>query len=646
MTMARNTAPYGSWKSPITSDLIVSQTINFHHVVADGSDIYWIEWRPSENGRYCIVRRAANGAIEDVTPAGFNVRCTVHEYGGAAYAVSNGVVYFSNYSDQHLYIQKPGNAPEILCKEAGMRYADAVVDQTRQRLICVREDHARAGEATNGIAGISLNPPGQAGLIVSGNDFYSNPRLSPDGKSLAWLTWHHPNMPWDGCELWVGEFADDGSIINQQLVAGGQEESIFQPEWSPGGVLYFISDRSGWWNLYRWNKDGQIDSLCKMTAEFGRPLWQFGYSTYTFATSDQIVCSYTKEGSWTLALLDTINKNLEPLQTGYADILWPRALPGAVVFKGGSPREAASIVLLDLATKRCEVLRKSTGISIDEGYISIPEPIEFPTEGGLTAHAFFYRPANQDFTAAATEKPPLLVKSHGGPTGNTSSTLSLEIQYWTSRGIAVLDVNYGGSTGYGTAYRRRLNGKWGITDVDDCVNGALFLVKRGDVDGERLLITGGSAGGYTTLCALTFHDVFKAGASHYGIGDLEAMVADTHKFESRYCDALIAPYPEGKDVYIERSPIRHIEKLSCPVVFFQGLEDKVVPPNQAEAMVEALKLKKIPVAYVPFPGEQHGFRKADTVKRALDGELYFYSRVLNFALADKVTPIEIDNLNS
>jgi dipeptidyl aminopeptidase/acylaminoacyl peptidase len=637
-------AQYGSWKSPITSALIVKGSIGVGQVELDDEDIYWIEMRPSEGGRSVIVRRAPDGKATDVTPRPFNARTRVHEYGGGDYLVADGTVYFSNFDDQRLYKQSKNSQPEPLTPAIEMRYADPILDRNRRRLISVREDHTGAGEAVNTLVGISLEDGSHQRVLVSGNDFYSSPRLSPDGSHLAWLTWNHPNMPWDGTELWVGEFADDGSLVRERLVAGGVDESIFEPEWSPDGVLYFASDRSGWWNLYRERDVGSIESLHEMQAEFGLPQWGFGMSTYAFESTERIICVYIEKGSSGLASLYTRSARFEKIETPYTDITYLSASKGRAVFRGGSPTEPASIIQLDLETGKAEVLRRSHDLEIDAGYFSIPQAIEFPTEDGQTAHAFFYPPRNRDYAMPEGELPPLLVKSHGGPTSASTTTLALGIQYWTSRGIGVLDVNYGGSTGYGREYRRRLNDRWGIVDVDDCANGARHLVEHGLADGNRLMITGGSAGGYTTLCALTFRDRFKAGASHYGVSDCEALAKETHKFESRYLDRLIGPYPERADLYRERSPVHHVDRLSCPVIFFQGLEDKVVLPNQAEMMVDALRAKGLPVAYVPFEGEQHGFRRAENIKRALDGELYFYSRIFGFDLADEVEPVPIENL--
>jgi dipeptidyl aminopeptidase/acylaminoacyl peptidase len=451
-------------------------------------------------------------------------------------------------------------------------------------------------------------------------------------------------MPWDGTELWLGRFDEDGSIIHMEKVAGGPAESIFQPEWSPDGTLYFVSDRSGWWNLYRY-VDHEIEALCSMHAEFGQPQWVFGSALYGFASASQIICSYSNNGRDHLVSLDSETKKLTDIDVPFSTISQINVDGGRVVFIGASSTQATSIVSLDLAVKSAAVLRRSRATGVDAGYLSEPRSIEFPTEDSQIAHGYLYVPCNRDFGAPVDEKPPLLVISHGGPTSSSSASLKYAIQYWTSRGIAVLDVNYGGSSGYGRAYRERLNGKWGIVDLDDCVNGARYLIDRGEVDGNRLAIRGGSAGGYTTLCALTFRDVFKAGASHYGVSDLEALAKDTHKFESRYLDRLIGPYPARRDLYIERSPIHFTERLSCALILFQGLEDGIVPPDQAEKMAAAVRAKKLPVALLTFEGEQHGFRKAETIKRVLEAELYFYSKVFGFDLTDSVEPVVIENLN-
>ena len=652
---ARKIAAYGTWASPITSDLIVSQTIALGSPLLDGTDTYWLEGRPAEGGRQVVVRMSADGKTSDVTPPPFYARTRVHEYGGGAVLVHQGTVYFANFADQQLYQVQSGRVPHALTPPSPMRFADCVMDvgpgQTPRegRLVCVREDHGDAalaqndGDPVNTIAAVSL-VDGSQRVLVAGNDFYAAPRLSPDGHRLAWLTWNHPNMPWDGTELWVADLDEEGSVIDQHLVAGGPDESIFGPTWSPDGVLTFASDRSGWWNLYRWEHDASLHCILNMEAEYGVPQWGLGLSTYAYVAATTIVCVYSQQGIDHLALLDVATGALRPIDTPYTSIAGVLTDGQRVVFRGGAPNLSGAIVSIDLTSGAHTILKRSTSLDIDTAYLSVPESLAFPSEEGRTAYGLFYAPRNRDFAAPVGEKPPLIVFSHGGPTGATSSALSLSIQFWTSRGFAVLDVNYGGSSGYGRAYRNLLRDRWGVVDVDDCVKGAQYLVAQGRVDGERLAIRGGSAGGYTTLSALTFRKVFHCGASHYGVSDLEALARDTHKFESRYLDRLIGPYPERIDLYTARSPIHHIEGLNCPVIFFQGLEDRVVPPAQAEAMVEALDKKGIPVAYLAFEGEQHGFRRAENIKRALDAELYFYGRIFGFEPADAVEPVPIRNL--
>lgn len=638
------TAGYGSWKSPITSDLIASGAVRLDvQIELEGDDVYWVETRPTEEGRYVIVRRSRDGQAADVTPKPYNVRTRIHEYGGGAFIIDNGTVYFSNFADQRLYRQDTGAKPHPITPEGDVRYADGVIDHRRGRIVCVCEDHTvDDNEPANSLVGISLDGTGHVQQLVSGNDFYSSPRVSPDGSHLAWLTWNHPNMPWDSTELWVGEITENGSISHAVLVAGGSDESICQPRYALDGTLYFISERTGWWNLYRW-RDRHVEPLCEMDAEFGAPQWVFGLSNYGFESAERLVCTYIKDGVSYLASLDTLTRRFETIDIPYTSITSLQSTPGYVVLLASSPDEATAIVRLELATKKIDVLRRSTEVTTEPGYLSVPQAIEFPTEHGLTAYALYYKPKNRDFVAPPSERPPLLVISHGGPTSATSSTLNLTIQYWTSRGFAVADVNYGGSTGYGRAYRQRLDGQWGIVDVDDCVNCTRYLIERSEVDGERAAIRGGSAGGYTTLAALTFRSLFKAGASFYGVSDLEALAKDTHKFESRYLDRIVGPYPDRRDLYVERSPINFVERLSCPVIFFQGNEDRVVPPSQAEVMVNALRQKGVPVAYILFEGEQHGFRRAQNIKRALDAELYFYSRIFGFELANPIEPVLIEN---
>ena len=638
-------ASYGSWKSAVTSDLIVAETIKLGEIVLDGEDIYWLEMRPSEGGRYVIVRRAWDGHTTATTPPPFNVRTRVHEYGGGAYIVVDRTIYFVNFADQRVYKQSDGSEPQPITPDGkDMRYADGVIDRVRNRLIAVREDHSAAGrEAVNTLVSLDLAGETEGEILVSGNDFYATPRINPDGTRLAWLTWNHPNMPWDGTELWMGEFQEDSTLGQMKKIAGGTTESIFQPQWSPDGILYFVSDRTGWWNLYRW-QNGQVEALYQMEAEFGEPQWVFGMSTYACISVDKLICTFNERGTWRLAILDISERRFEIFDIPYASIGSVQANRQEAVFTAGSPDEVVSVVRLNLSSSRSEVLRRSSSIPVDGGYISVPETIEFPTEQGRTAYGFFYAPCNRDYHAPDGEFPPLMVISHGGPTAATSAALNFHIQYWTSRGFAVLDVNYGGSTGYGRAYRERLNEQWGIVDVDDCVNGARYLVEHGKVDGRSLAIRGVIAGGYTTLCALAFRDCFQAGASYFGVSDVEALAKETHKFESRYLDSLIGPYPEQRDLYQQRSPIHFTDQLACPVIFFQGLEDKIVLPNQAERMFEVLKKKGIPAAYIAYEGEQHGFRQAENIKHALDSELYFYSRIFDFEPADSLEPITIENL--
>lgn len=636
--------PYGAWKSPITSNLIASASIRIGDIQVDGEDIYWIESRPEQGGRNTIIRRTPDGRQAEIIPEPCNARSRVHEYGGGAMLADRGAVYFSNDEDRQIYRVVPGKTPEKLGNEENMRYADFIPDHLRNRLILAREDHFQAGkEPQNTLAALALDGRGKTTALVSGNDFYASPCLSPDGSQLAWLTWNHPNMPWDGSELWLADVRKDGALENKRRIAGGAAESIFQPQWSPDGTLYFVSDRNIWWNLYRL-KTGKIQPVLPMEAEFGMPQWVFGMSTYGFASAKRIICAYSKEGVWQLASIDIPSKKLETFALPFTYIDGIRVTAEKAVFNAASPTEVPSLVEFDLRRKDFQVLRKSNDMKIDAGYISVPQSIQYPTADGSTVQAFFYQPRNKDYHAPESERPLLIVMIHGGPTAAADNGLKLKIQYWTSRGFAVLNVNYRGSTGFGRAYRQLLDNRWGAADVEDCIYGARYLVEKNLVDENRLLITGGSAGGYTALAALTFHDVFKAGASYYGISDLEVLARDTHKFESRYLERIVAPYPEKREIYLERSPIYFTDQLSRPVIFFQGLEDKVVPPNQAVKMVEALRKKKIPVAYVTFEGEGHGFRRGENIKRALDAEFYFYSQIFGFEAADEIEPVNIENL--
>jgi len=640
------TSPYGSWRSPVTADTIVSGVIGLSQIQLDGDDIYWVEQRPAEAGRYVVVQRRPDGSTTDITPPEFNARTRVHEYGGGSYLVREGIVWFTDFKDQRLYRQDPGRAPVAITPAKDIRHADLVFDQRHDQLIAVREDHIRGKSrdpAVNTI--VSLDPTGKAPArtLVEANDFYSSPRVSPSGTHLSWLTWNHPNMPWDGTELWVAELTPDG-LRALRKVAGGEGESIFQPTWSPDGFLYFASDRTNWWNLYRW-RGTSVEAVAPMPAEFGTAQWSFGMSTYAFESERRIVCQIRSQGVARLATIELPAGRLGQVDTPFtAFVASIQARSGRAFTIAGSPTEPLSLIAVKLETGMIEVLRRSAEHVIELNYISVPQAIEFPTEGGVTAYGFFYPPVNPEYTAPAGELPPLIVYVHGGPTSAVSNALDLSDQFWTSRGFAYLVVNYGGSTGYGREYRQRLNGLWGVVDVDDSVNGARYLVDRGLVDGNRVAITGGSAGGYTVLRALTSTDFFKAGASHFGISDLEVFHSDTHKFESMYDQTLLGRWPEDREIYRERSAIHSIDRITAPVILFQGLEDKIVPPNQAELIVDALRKKGLPVAYLPFEGEQHGFRMAKNIKRSLEGELYFYSKVFGFPLADPIEPVPIENL--
>ena len=636
-------APYGSWASPISSKVLAAGSTLPIELAIDGDALYWLELQPERGGRYALYRYREGGTPEEVVPQRYNVRTRVHEYGGGSYAASGQTLYFSNFSDQLVYRIEPDEEPAPITTP-GLRYADYVIDEARGCLVGVCEDHTgRKVLPENSIASIATDGS-SCSVLVSGNDFYSSPRIDPSGRKIAWVTWNFPNMPWDGTELWTGDLTREGTVVNGGIVAGGDAESVIQPEWSPGGALYFLSDRSGFWNIYRW-ASGRVDRVSFLDYDIGRPQFSFRVSTYAVESEERIVCAFAKQGSNRLATIGTSRKRLSPVAVPFTHINYVRASKGYAYFQAGSPTEPPCIVRTRLSDGRTSVVCRPKVRRVALGYISEPRHVGFRTTGGKTAYGFYYQPRNKDYRAPRGERPPLIVVSHGGPTAAAQTYLNLAIQAWTSRGFAVLDANYGGSSGYGREYRERLTGKWGVVDVDDCVNGAESLAKRGLVDGRRLIIRGGSAGGYTTLCALTFRKAFGAGASYFGLSDLESMRKETHKFESRYLDKLVAPYPEGRRVYLERSAINFSDQISAPVIFFQGLEDKVVPPNQAERLVKSLRGRGVPVAYIAFKGEQHGFRRAETIMRAFEAELYFYSKVFGFGLAGKIKPVEIWNLD-
>ena len=656
-------APFGSWRSPITTQLITADRVGIGQVALDGDSIYWTESRPAEAGRVVLVRRRPDGRREDVTPAGTNVRTRVHEYGGGALAVREGVVVFVDFADGRLWRQDVDDGgigvPRALTPaipDALLRHADPVIDPVGRRVVCVQEDHRGGRPAVNRIVDVALDPVEGAPLpeprvLVSGHDFYSNARLDPEGRRASWLAWDHPDLPWDGTGLWVADVGADGSFGLPRRVAGGRGESIFQPEWSPAGQLHFVSDRTDWWNLYRFDTLPAAGSalpepraLAPMEAEFGEPQWVFGLIAYAFVGPDRLLCRYTRDGIWFLALLNASTGELRSLDLGGT---WYGSMAagsdGRAVVTAACATRDTWLVCCDTTSQDATVVAESSSDAPDERFLSIPEPVEFPTGDGETAHALFYAPRNPDFVGPDGELPPLLVNVHGGPTAMAGASLALGLQFWTSRGIAVLDVNYRGSSGYGRRYRELLAGRWGVVDLEDVVGGARFVAAAGHADPSRLLIRGGSAGGYTTLCAVTFRDEFRAGTSYFGIGDLEVFTRETHKFESRYMDGLLGAYPAAASVYHDRSPIHFVDRISCPVLLLQGLDDRIVPPDQAELMFEALRRRGMPVAYLAFEGEGHGFRRAETTRRTLEAELSFYGQVLGFDPADDIPRLHIEN---
>jgi len=612
--------PYGHWPSPITAELLTAQGVRISEPQAVGDRIYWLEARPQEKGRSALVCKSA-GMRKDLLPAPQSIRTRAQEYGGAPYLATSNAIFYVLDSDQRIYRYDLSNTTtQALTPESAYRYADFYYDEKRERLIAVREDYTQgAHQPTSAIIALDVRSS-DTSILVQGADFYSNPRLSPDGKQLSFLRWDHPNMPWDGTECVLAQLKESGDIISSAIIAGGEKESIFQPQWSPAGELFFVSDRSNWWNIYRW--DGiKARAVYTMQAEFATPQWVFGMSSYGFLSTDEILCCFSQRGFWQLGVINTSTNQLTKIATDFRDIANIHCHKGAGYFIAASATQSAQ--LWRYADGELIALSASTQ-TIDAGFIATPQAMEFSTRDGEHARGFFYAPTNSNVTNPTGQLPPLLVMCHGGPTGATESSLNLKIQFWTSRGFAVLDVNYRGSTGYGRQYRDRLKNNWGITDVIDVCSGVDYLAAQQLIDKNKVAIRGSSAGGYTVLAALTFSDVFKAGASLYGIGDLEALARDTHKFEAHYLDALVGEYPAQQKIYRERSPIHHIDQLNCPVIFLQGLQDKVVPPAQAEAMVAALQQKGIMTKYITFAEEGHGFRQAQNIQRALNEELGFY----------------------
>jgi dipeptidyl aminopeptidase/acylaminoacyl peptidase len=633
-----NVTPSAVWPSPITAQRAAAGRIRLSDVQLSDGDAYWIEGRPVEDGR-CVIVREHDGVTADLIEPPYSARTWVHEYGGGAMRAHGGTVYFSNAGDGRIHTVVPGGVPAPLTPvDSRLRYADFEIDVTRNRLICVVEDHHGAA-VVNDIRAISL-AGGEPLVLVSGNDFYSTPRVSPDGTSLLWLTWNHPNMPWDGCELWLASLDAAGIPRDALLVAGGPSESIFQPSWSQDSVAHFISDRTGWWNLYRWD-GAEVDALAPMQAECGAAQWVFGLSTYAFCGDGRIVLWASHNDGWELFVLDTSGELTRVNLPYTAFALDVSAHGDEVAFNAGAPDAALGVVRFNLATGAHQTVRsESDDLAIDVSILSRPRHVTFTGYGGDIAHAWYYAPRNDAVEPEPGRRPPLLLRAHGGPTSSASFALDPSVQFWTSRGFAYLDVDYGGSTGYGRAYRDRLNEQWGVVDVEDCLSGALHLVETGDVDPDRLFIHGGSAGGYVVLCAMTFHDVFQAGASLFGIADLEELFAqDGHKFESHYD----APLPKGRGMY-DRSPVHFIDRVRGAVLLLQGLDDPVVPANQAEMMFAALTGAGVPCAYIGYPGEQHGFRIAANIARTLEAELYFFATVTGMTLGEHIEPVEILNL--
>jgi dipeptidyl aminopeptidase/acylaminoacyl peptidase len=649
--MASRTAPYGAWRSPITAELLVHQAVGLGQVELDGEVVHWMESRPSEGGRQVVVRAEADGTTTEVTPAGFSARTQVHEYGGRCYTVAHGVLVTSSWEDQRLWRFEEGRPPVALTPEPatprGVRYADPSVTPDGRWVICVRERHGGPGDAVeNDLVALALDPagvPADPVRLTGGRDFYSAPAVTPDGTELAWLCWDHPNMPWDETELWRAPLADGpaGPSLGPATLSAGDHESVAQPRWSPDGVLHYVSDRTGWWNLYA--EEGPragAEAVFPVEAECNEPGWVFGTATYGFDGEGGLVASWSGPEGTHLGRV-TAGRSIA-LDVDFGSFTSLRVSGHHAVSVAGSPTRAPAVVRIDLETAQVEVLRRSREVDIDPGFLSRPERVRFPTGEGEEAWALVYPPANADYRAPAGTLPPLLVMSHGGPTSSASSVLNLGLQYWTSRGFMVADVDYRGSTGYGRAYRERLRGNWGVFDVEDCAQVARWLAEQGRTDPARAVIRGGSAGGFTTLAALAFTERFAAGASLFGVADLELLARDTHKFESRYLDRLVGPWPETAERYRERSPIHHLDGFTCPIVLFQGMEDKIVPPEQAELIHRALADRGVPVAYLPFEGEQHGFRKAESVVRVAQVELAFYGRVLGF-VPDEAVDVPIDN---
>jgi dipeptidyl aminopeptidase/acylaminoacyl peptidase len=644
------TSPFGSWSSPFPVELLATAAVTFGEIGAAGGMRWWLEGRGGEGGRQVLVRRELDGTLTRLTPEGFNARCRVHEYGGGAFLIDGDLTVVSEFATGRLHrITAPGVLVPLTPDGRAWRYADLSLDRERNRILAIREDHepatlARHGEAENAIVAIDLGD-GAVTVLADGSDFFSAPRLSPDGRRLAWLRWNHPNLPWDGTELILADLDDAGRPVNERVVAGSPSDWIAQPRWSPAGVLHFVGEPDGWMNLFRLGRGDRVERAGKpVEAEFGFPDWVFALANYGFEPDGTIVAVGRSGGRDRLYRIGP-DGSASTYDLPFTEIGYVAIDGGSAVFRAAATDRPWSVVELDLASSAITVLRRSFELGVEPSDVSLGEPIEFPTDGDRTAFGILYRPTNRTFRGPADARPPLIVTSHGGPTAQASTAFAVLIQLFTSRGFVVLDVDYGGSTGYGMAYRRRLEGEWGVVDLADCVAGARWLAGKGIADGDRLAIRGGSASGYTTLCAVTFSDAFSAGVSYFGIGDLETFMRGTHKFESRYLDRLIGPYPERKDLYHDRSPLNFAERISCPVLILQGAEDRIVPPAQAEQIVDVLWERHLPHAYLLFPGEDHGFRSAANIVRSFEAELSFYGQVFGFEPAGGIEPIKVEFLD-
>jgi dipeptidyl aminopeptidase/acylaminoacyl peptidase len=644
--------PYGTWPSRIPAALVARSGAGSsalpREIRTAGSTVYWVEFHPQEDARYAIMRRSPAGEIDCISPSRFSVRSRVHEYGGGTYAVRQDRIYFVNDSDQSIYLQHGEARPALLTQPSSdrrMRFADLTLSPDGEWLAAVRERHNPDGQVTNDLIAIPLTGEWKTHQLAAGHDFFAAPRFNPAGDALCWLSWDHPQMPWDGTRLMVARFRR-GQLEDESLVAGGPDESIYQPEWSPGGDLFFASDRSGWWNLYRY-AGGTIESILPMEAEFGRPTWLFGYSSYTFLSNDEIAAVYKQEGEPGLGIIDVPGRRMKRIQSELTSFELPSIAADQrnnLWFLAGSGRRYPGLWRLSPGADKPELIHPIGSLELPRTYISLPEHIAFPSASGRKAYGYYYPAHNPDCRPPAGNLPPLIVKAHGGPTSCARPYLDAEVQFWTSRGFSLLDVDYSGSSGYGRKYRRRLNGNWGLIDVEDCVHGARFLVDAGKAAPDRLLIRGRSAGGFLALAALTFFDTFAAGASYFGIGDLMTLAELSHKFENHYLDRLVGPLPQSEALYRERSPLAHLDKLSRPVILFQGLEDPIVPPEIAQEIIQSLEAKKLPYALLTFPGEGHGFKKPETIIRSLEAELEFYQRVLGFADESSSMSLDIHNL--